>query len=121
LRAVGEALADEFRGHDAVGRFGGEEFVALVPGVDVETASGVAERVRRRIESLRITSDVISSAKPLTVTASIGVAVTGTHGDTLDALLHAADRALYVAKDAGRNAVRLAALPQPATKATDAA
>jgi diguanylate cyclase (GGDEF)-like protein len=121
LRAVGEALADEFRGHDAVGRFGGEEFVALVPGVDVETASGVAERVRRRIESLRITSDVISSAKPLTVTASIGVAVTGTHGDTLDELLHAADRALYVAKDAGRNAVRLAALPQPATKATDAA
>jgi diguanylate cyclase (GGDEF)-like protein len=81
----------------------------------------VAERVRRRIESLRITSDVISSAKPLTVTASIGVAVTGTHGDTLDELLHAADRALYVAKDAGRNAVRLAALPQHATKATDAA
>ena len=121
LRAVGEALADEFRGHDAVGRFGGEEFVALVPGVDVETASGVAERVRRRIESLRITSDVISSAKFLTVTASIGVAVTGTHGDTLDELLHTADRALYVAKDAGRNAVRLAALPQPASKATDAA
>ena len=121
LRAVGEALADEFRGHDAVGRFGGEEFVALVPGVDVETASGVAERVRRRIESLRITSDVISSAEPLTVTASIGVAVTSTHGDTLDELLHAADRALYVAKDAGRNAVRLAALPQAATKATDVA
>jgi diguanylate cyclase (GGDEF)-like protein len=121
LRAVGEALADEFRGHDAVGRFGGEEFVALVPGVDAETASGVGERVRRRIESLRITSDVITSAEPLTVTASIGVAVTGTHGDTLDELLHAADRALYVAKDAGRNAVRVAALPQAVTKATDAA
>jgi len=121
LRAVGEALADEFRGHDAVGRFGGEEFVALVPGVDAETASGVGERVRRRIESLRITSDVITSAEPLTVTASIGVAATGTHGDTLDELLHAADRALYVAKDAGRNAVRLAVLPQAVTKATDAA
>jgi diguanylate cyclase (GGDEF)-like protein len=121
LRAVGEALAEEFRGYDAVGRFGGEEFVALVPGVDMETASGVAERVRRRIESLRITSDVISSTEPLTVTASIGVVVRGSHGDTLDELLHAADRALYVAKNAGRNAVCLADAAQAVKSATDAA
>ncbi len=121
LRAVGEALAEEFRGYDAVGRFGGEEFVALVPGVDMETATGVAERVRRRIESLRIASDVITSTQPLTVTASIGVAVRGPHGDTLDELLHAADRALYVAKDAGRNSVCLAASPQVVMKATEVA
>jgi diguanylate cyclase (GGDEF)-like protein len=121
LRAVGEALADEFRGYDAVGRFGGEEFVAFVPGVDMATASGVAERVRRRIESLRITSDVITSTDPLTVTASIGVAVRGPHGDTLDELLHAADRALYVAKDAGRNAVCLADSTQTVGSAVDAA
>lgn len=121
LRAVGEALAEEFRGYDAVGRFGGEEFVALVPGVDMETATGVAERVRRRIESLRIASEVITSTQPLTVTASIGVAVRGPHGDTLDELLHAADRALYVAKDAGRNAVCLAASPQSVMKATEVA
>ncbi len=121
LRAVGEALADEFRGYDAVGRFGGEEFVAFVPGVDMATASGVAERVRRRIESLRITSDVITSTDPLTVTASIGVAVRGPHGDTLDELLHAADRALYVAKDAGRNAVCLADSTQTVGRAVGAA
>lgn len=109
LRAVGEALADEFRGNDAVGRFGGEEFVALVPGVDAQTAIGVADRVRRRIASLQIRAEVIPQDSPLRVTASIGVAVSGEHGEQLDELLHAADRALYDAKDAGRNVSRLAA------------
>ncbi len=54
LKAVGEALADELRGYDAVGRFGGEEFVAMLPGVDGPTARGVAERIRRRIEALTV-------------------------------------------------------------------
>jgi diguanylate cyclase (GGDEF)-like protein len=108
LHAVGEALAAELRGYDAVGRFGGEEFVALLTDVDAEAAAGVAERVRRRIESLRIAGGGRHSTD-LRVTASIGVALSPEHSDDLTELIWLADRALYVAKEAGRNAVRVAA------------
>src|SRR5262249_3366822 len=54
LSAVAAALSDELRGYDAVGRFGGEEFVALLPGVGATTAVNVAERVRQRIERLDV-------------------------------------------------------------------
>jgi diguanylate cyclase (GGDEF)-like protein len=112
LRAVGEALADELRGYDAVGRFGGEEFVALLPEVGVDDAPGVAERVRRRIESLRVV-DGGADARQVPLSASVGVAVYPGHGTELDSLIRSADRALYAAKDAGRNVVCVAAAPVP--------
>jgi diguanylate cyclase (GGDEF)-like protein len=112
LRAVGEALADELRGYDAVGRFGGEEFVALLPEVGVDDAPGVAERVRRRIESLRV-ADGGADARQVPLSASVGVAVYPGHGTELDSLIRSADRALYAAKDAGRNVVCVAAAPVP--------
>ena len=108
LKAVGAALSDELRGYDAVGRFGGEEFVALLPAVDATAALSVADRVRRRIERLNVT--VNQHAGGLTyiaVTATIGVASAWGAAD-LDDLLRDADAALYEAKDAGRNAVRCA-------------
>ena len=108
LKAVGEALADELRGYDAVGRFGGEEFVALLPGVDGPTARGVAERIRRRIEALTVEIEQVGGGSgQMTVTASIGVAAAPGASADLDDLLRAADGALYVAKDEGRNTVRL--------------
>jgi diguanylate cyclase (GGDEF)-like protein len=109
LKAVGAALADELRGYDAVGRFGGEEFVAVLPDVDQAGAEQAAQRLRRRIEALRIddTSDVTSS-DTIKVTASIGVALCPDHGDGLDDVLRAADDAMYEAKRAGRNTVRMA-------------
>jgi len=108
LKAVGEALADELRGYDAVGRFGGEEFVALLPAVDGPTAVGVAERVRERIESVQVRVERRTGGiGSIAVTASVGVAAA--HGGVeLDDLLRAADGALYAAKAAGRNAVRRA-------------
>jgi diguanylate cyclase (GGDEF)-like protein len=109
LKAVGEALADELRGYDAVGRFGGEEFVALLPGVDGPAARGVGERVRRRIESLAVDVERRNGGTSLMrVTASIGAAAAPGTGSSLDDLLRAADDALYAAKDSGRNTVRLA-------------
>jgi diguanylate cyclase (GGDEF)-like protein len=106
LRAVGEALADELRGYDAVGRFGGEEFVALLPGVNATTAVGVAERVRARIEAVPVRVERRTGGTgDIAVTASIGVAATRGVGVELDDLLRAADSALYAAKAAGRNAV----------------
>ena len=110
LRAVGEALADELRGYDAVGRFGGEEFVALLPEVGLDDAPRVAERVRRRIESLRVV-DGGAGGRHVPLSASVGVAVYPRHGAELDALIRSADRALYAAKDAGRNVVCLAPTP----------
>lgn len=108
LKAIGEALADELRGYDAVGRFGGEEFVALLPGVDGPRAAGVAERVRARIESLQVAVErSVAGPVAVAVTASIGVAA-ARGAVELDDLLRAADTALYDAKSAGRNAVRRA-------------
>jgi diguanylate cyclase (GGDEF)-like protein len=106
LKAVGAALADELRGYDAVGRFGGEEFVAVLPDTDTTGAEHAAQRLRRRIEALAITAP--GNAETLSVTASIGVALCPGHGAALDDVLHAADDAMYEAKRAGRNAVRLA-------------
>jgi len=108
LKAVAELLADELRDYDAVGRFGGAEFVALLPGADAMVAGQVAERLRRRIESTDIAIHGRAGEQQLRVTASVGVA-SGRGVADLDELLHAADDALYVAKSEGRNAVRLAA------------
>ena len=108
LRSVGAALGDVLRGYDAVGRFGGEEFVALLPGVDAQTAVAVGERVRERIEVLPIRVEQRTGAvATVAVTASVGVAAAVGAAD-LDGLLRAADEALYAAKAAGRNAVRSA-------------
>lgn len=107
LQAVARALREEVRSHDlveVVGRWGGEEFVALLPGTDPASAAGIAERLRARVEGLRVPHP----DRPETligVTASIGVATYPQPADTLDTLLTVADTALYAAKDAGRNQV----------------
>jgi diguanylate cyclase (GGDEF)-like protein len=111
LREVGRCLTAELRDYDTVGRFGGEEFVALLPDVGSIEAGVIAERVRARINTLRI-----SAMSPETVTlgtdgvlsASIGIACFPADGTDLQELLHAADGALYVAKNAGRNRVEFA-------------
>lgn len=111
LKAVATALSDELRGYDAVGRFGGEEFVALLPAVDAMTATNVAERVRRRIAELSVPVNRHDrSVTHVSVTASIGVASVRGAAE-LDDLLGHADAALYAAKEAGRNAVRQAPAP----------
>lgn len=105
LKAVAATLADELRGYDAVGRFGGEEFVALLPGASTTTAVTVAERVRRRIELLGvIVNEHTGGGTCIAITASIGVA-SARGAAELDDLLRDADAALYLAKDAGRNLV----------------
>ena len=108
LKAVAEALADELRGYDAVGRFGGEEFVALLPGVGPHAARRVGERIRQRIASLSVgVESRAGGTKLVSLTASIGVASAPAKQSRLDDLLRAADDALYTAKGDGRNAVRL--------------
>jgi diguanylate cyclase (GGDEF)-like protein len=106
LKAVADRIKHELRDYDAVGRYGGEEFVALLPNAGANAAMRVAERIRAQIEDEPIATD---DGLTLSLTGSVGVATYPTHGSELDALIRSADRAMYAAKDAGRNTVRLAA------------
>lgn len=103
LAGVAQILQDEVREYDLVARFGGEEFVVLLPETQHRAACVIAERIRARIAETPF--EVPTSAVPLTATLSLGVSTTPEHGATLDALMHRADLALYRAKEAGRNRV----------------
>ena len=103
LRALPTELRQQVRESDVVGRFGGEEFTVLLPRTDGAGAYGIAERLRANAASL----SVAAADARINVTVSIGVAVLGQHGNDLFELLAAADVALYRAKDAGRDQVRI--------------
>jgi diguanylate cyclase (GGDEF)-like protein len=100
LRAVARRLQATFRKEDAVGRYGGEEFVALAVGCEGTDAVALAERFRLAVGSEPFTV----GAERVAVTTSVGVA-TGTAADGVETLVRAADDALYRAKAAGRNRV----------------
>lgn len=105
LLGVATTIDQQLRQSDLLGRFGGEEFVVLLPGADVGEASRAAERLRARVGGMEITVDDV----PVAITVSVGLAVTGEHGNDLVELLTAADLALYRAKETGRNRVCLPA------------
>ena len=109
LRALAADLRRQVRESDAVGRFGGEEFTVLLPGTDTAGAYGIAERLRASAASL----SVAAADARIGVTVSIGVAVLGQHGNDMFELLAAADGALYRAKDAGRDQVRVSEATDP--------
>ncbi|MDE1146775.1 MAG: GGDEF domain-containing protein [Azospirillaceae bacterium] len=99
LVAVAESLARELRGSDLPARVGGEEFLALLPETGLEDAWAVAERVRQQVAA--ITLERPQGA--LRCTVSIGLATLGPDGHVWEELVAAADQALYLAKDTGRN------------------
>jgi len=111
LRAVAGTLTNEVRTYDLVGRFGGEEFVVLLPGTSETETLHVAERIRRRIAELSIPINGNGNGTAATfdrLTVSIGIAVYPQHGRDRSDVLHAADMAMYAAKAAGRNRVHQA-------------
>ncbi|RJQ81779.1 GGDEF domain-containing protein [Pseudonocardiaceae bacterium YIM PH 21723] len=107
LRAVAEVLRTQTRRTDLVGRFGGEEFVVLLPTGTLPDILVIAERIRTAIRAVRVETEDLQG-RPVVIdrcTASIGVAVAPRDGLDFDVLMQVADARLYAAKDAGRDQV----------------
>ncbi len=102
IRRIGEILRNERRKYDYAGRYGGEEFLMVLPNTAIADAAVVADRVRMRFSEEAVECDGAS----ISVTASIGVARFRS-GETRDMWISRADRAMYVAKQRGRNRVEL--------------
>jgi diguanylate cyclase (GGDEF)-like protein len=114
LRSLARLLNQHLRKGDQAARYGGEEFVVILPGSDEERSMGAAERLRSALEKHRF---VFEGAR-IPLSASLGVAIWPADGKEPEALLSASDRALYAAKQTGRNRVVAAsAVPPPATGA----
>ena len=106
LQAVGNLFRSETRAGDIICRYGGEEFLLVLPNTPLEATQRRAESWRSLFEDLR----VLFGDGVLCATLSCGLAAFPKHGGTRDAILEAADQALYAAKDAGRNCVRVYSL-----------
>lgn len=105
LIEVAAIVRGSARETDMAARFGGDEFAVVLPETDGHGALAVAARVRQRIEAARFLE---SDGLGISVTASVGVATLPDAVDSADALLRAADQAMYAVKAAGKNGVRVA-------------
>jgi diguanylate cyclase (GGDEF)-like protein len=103
LSEVGRLIARSIRGADVAARYGGEEFVAYLPETDGAGAVQVAERIRMSVETTEFALD----GQTARTTISVGIALFPAHGHNLKELVSRADRALYRAKEEGRNRVCL--------------
>jgi len=113
LRYTARVLKRSIRGADMAARYGGEEFVVVLSATGEDGAAKAAEKIRRALEKEQI---VFEGAR-IKLTASIGLAVWPDHGASPEALVGAADRALYSAKQGGRNRVATASAVAPESEA----
>jgi diguanylate cyclase (GGDEF)-like protein len=101
LRKVAHSIKDSVRSMDMFGRFGGEEFILLLPETNLKVALLCAERLRKTVESINFPK----VGYPVTVSIGIGQHI---HGEGIDEIIERVDNALYNAKDNGRNRVEVA-------------
>jgi diguanylate cyclase (GGDEF)-like protein/PAS domain S-box-containing protein len=102
LRVFSALIRHSYRASDIFCRYGGEEFLILLPGTALDVACERTEHLRKALDA----ASVVYGTSTIHVTASFGVATFPQHGQTRDALIAAADRALYAAKDCGRNQIK---------------
>ena len=122
LRAVSTVLREHLRSYDVVGRFGGEEFVVLLPHTREADALAILERLRAHIAAMTI--PIEGSALPracIRLTVSIGVAALDATDAGLTDLIAAADAALYLCKQTGRNKTHVAKASTPLAQVIPAA
>ncbi|HEU5474878.1 MAG TPA: GGDEF domain-containing protein [Actinophytocola sp.] len=107
LRAVADTMREVVRDYDLCGRFGGEEFVILMPETDLTRGTELAGRICAQIRNLPIAETTDGAPfDGLALSASIGVAAYPDAGEDLEEIMLAADNAMFAAKDAGRDQVR---------------
>jgi len=104
LQQLADLLKRASRPEDLVFRYGGEEFAAVLPSAHLRAATQIGERIRALVEKYEFSW----RRQPIPVTVSVGVAVLNSAEDNSEALIQAADAALYVAKNGGRNRVAVA-------------
>ena len=102
LKSLSDLLCRQVRNIDSVCRYGGEEITVILPGTDVAAAADMAERLRIAAEALPFN---VNAGAPLHITVSIGIASWPEFADSAQKLVAAADAAMYVAKERGRNRV----------------
>jgi len=103
LIALGKFLLDQTRDSDFVSRFGGDEFLLFLPNMDCEAAFQRAESWRAACKKIKIHEQGLD----IDITISIGIAIFPNHGRSMDTLLAEADRALYQAKQSGRDCTKI--------------
>ncbi len=106
LQELGKRVGSVLRGVDTLGRFGGEEFVILLPEADLEQACLIAERIRAVVAITPLAAEQVKGG--INTTISVGVATYPLDGVTINDLLEKADQAMYWSKRLGRNQVRTA-------------
>lgn len=104
LRRASAALREVLGANDLLGRYGGEEFMIVMPGATSDAARQMAEAIRSAIEGLRVEWQ----GAELSITASVGVATRAPHEQSQASTIERADKALYAAKRSGRNRVHVA-------------
>jgi len=98
---VANILKDNLREYDIVGRVGGEEFSMFLPNSDIGVSSQIAERIRSKVAN----SSTLFKENSISITISIGLTTRKDNENSIDSMLHRADKALYQAKNSGRNKV----------------
>lgn len=101
LMVFADTLKYNVREGDLTARYGGEEFIVVLPHTDLRGAYTVAEKIREKVEKISLTA--IDSENPPRITCSLGISCYPLHGNTIDKLIQSADKALYDAKNSGRN------------------
>ncbi len=102
--SIADALQATIRGADVVARYGGDEYIVLLPETDRDGAIGCAERLRRRIESTPL---ILDNGKEISTSVSIGIACYPADGSNPEEMVNKADRALYNSKKQGKNQITL--------------
>jgi diguanylate cyclase (GGDEF)-like protein len=114
LQRVAQTIRSSLRQEDRVYRYGGEEFVAIMPNADMEHGRQLAERLREQIAQLLLTGENLETVGPVTV--SIGLASFPADGEDMGTLIRLADEAMYEAKENGRNQTRVHGAPAKTTQ-----
>jgi diguanylate cyclase (GGDEF)-like protein len=104
LRQISQLITNNIRENDIACRYGGEEFIIILPNTDSETAAQRADLLCQSTARLELSMNGNDLGK---ITISVGVATHPLHGQTRDSLIRSADEALYTAKQNGRNQVVL--------------